>query len=72
MFPLGEEAAPKASQAVTAGAVPAGVIIVGLASVLPAMLELVPTEAVEGETESSVGALVPVAAIWIASPELAT
>ena len=32
MFPLGEEATPKASQAVTAGAVTAGVTIVGLAS----------------------------------------
>jgi hypothetical protein len=72
MFPLGEEAAPKASWAVTVGAVPAGVTIVGLASVLPATLEVVPTAAaVEGETVSSAGVLLPAAAIWIASPGLA-
>ena len=70
MFPLGEETAPKASWAVTVGAVAAGVTV-KLASVLVVTLEVVPTAAaVEGETVTSVEMILPAAAIWIASPAL--
>ena len=71
MFPLGEETA-KASWAVTVGAVAAGVTAIELASVLLVTLEVVPTAAaVEGETVTSVEVILPAAAVWIASPELA-